>query len=283
MVSLWESETAGRRRLHLVRALIITLLAAWVSSAGEPAGAATSSSKKAAFSIPAATKQLIVGVSASWDDSRVTLIRYERADTGDWAQVGNAVPGRIGKSGMAWGRGEHNRAAVQAVPRPKGARSKAEGDGRTPAGVFTLGSAFGYAPEIDRHPDQPYVQVGSRDLMVDDPDSPFYNKYLRLDREPETAWERKQQMDQDDPIRTLQLFINHNTTPVVPGAGSAILFHRWRRDGASATVGCTALPAAELAALVAWINPNDRPLYVVLPRPVYDGFTTSWKLPAIAS
>lgn len=229
--------------------------------------------KPASFVIPAQTRQLIVGIAPSWDANTVQILRFERRPRGRWTTVGDPWPGRIGRTGLAWGRGLH--------PLPPGVPTKAEGDLRSPAGVFGLGAAFGYAPDVERDPSQRYVQVGPRDLMVDDPDSPLYNRHVRLDREPSTPWERDQQMEQRDPAHALQLFIEHNVDPVMPGAGSAILFHNWRRDGNATTAGCTALPPEHMAELVGWVAPARHPLYVLLPLDVYRAVQASWRLPAI--
>ncbi len=219
------------------------------------------------------TRQLVVGIAPSWDASTVEVRRFERRAGGTWTAVGAAWPGRLGRKGLAWGRGLH--------PVPAGERTKAEGDLRSPAGVFRLGPAFGYAAEVARRPSQRYVQVGPRDLMVDDPDSPLYNRWVRLDRDPATPWELEQQMEQTDPAHSLQLFVEHNTDPVVPGAGSAILFHNWRRDGAATTAGCTVLDPARMVDLVGWVDPDRQPLYVLLPRDTYRAVQRTWRLPAL--
>ena len=111
-----------------------------------------------------------------------------------------------------------------------------------------------------------YRQVTARDLWIEDPSSPEYNRNVVLDHDPATPWEKKQQMKQADPAHALKLFIAHNAPPrAVPNAGSSIFFHIWRDDGGRATAGCTSMAGTKLRTLVARIDPARHPLYILLP------------------
>lgn len=236
--------------------------------------AATASPLRAeSFSLPPDTRQVILGLSPGWNDSTARLQRWEKKDSA-WQPVGAAIPVRLGKNGLAWGRGIH----PAGLPGP----AKKESDNRAPAGVFTLGDAYGYAPDVSRKPSLTYHQVTASDLWVEDPASPDYNKHLRLPpwRSPSTDWEKKQQMKQDDPAHSLKLFINHNAgNQIRPGAGSAIFFHIWREDGTKPSTGCTVMPEAGLKELIAWTDPAQKPLYILLPESVYLEKKNAWKLP----
>lgn len=224
-----------------------------------------------AFELPADSSQLVVGTAEHWNSNHVTLTAWEKRG-GRWHQVMNPWPGRLGKNGLVWGLGLH--------PLPAGIKLKAEGDGRAPAGIFRIGGAWGSAATIRKHPALFYHQVTPRDLWVEDPKSPQYNRHVILDHNPSSAWEKKQQMKQNDPAHALKLFIAHNAPPrVTPGAGSAIFFHIWRRGGASPSAGCTTMAADQLSTLVAWIDPGRKPLYVLLPKAEYDRYRAVWKLP----
>lgn len=221
--------------------------------------------------------QLIVGVALDANTTTVQLQRFSRKKGGRWKPVGEVFDGRLGANGLAWGRGLNPQ-----EPMPAGLAAKHEGDRRSPAGVFALGTAFGYARDVTRRPSQPYVQVTPYDLFVEDPTSPAYNTHVRLDHLPSSEWERGQQMEQSDPSHALEVVINHNTQPsVVPGAGSAILFHIWRRAGVATTTGCTAMSEAQLRSIVAWIDPLLEPMYVLLPQQVYATLAPSWGLPTL--
>lgn len=225
----------------------------------------------AAFELPAASTQCIVGTAEGWNDSNVILTLYEKSG-GAWKPVTAGWKGRLGKSGLVWGKGIH--------PVPSGAVTKKEGDNRSPAGVFAIGGAWGYAANIKKTAAEPYHQVTARDLWVEDPASPQYNKHVSIDHDPATAWEKKQQMKQDDPAHSLKLFIAHNAPPqAIPNEGSSIFFHIWRRDGAAPTAGCTTMEKPKLQWLISQIDPAKRPLYVLLPKAEYEKYRAAWKLP----
>ena len=225
----------------------------------------------AAFELPAASTQCLLGTADTWNSSSVTLCLYEKK-AGAWTPVTAPWKGRLGKSGLIWGKGLH--------PVPNGATVKKEGDNRSPAGVFAIGGAWGYDASISKHPKLPYRQVTARDLWVEDPASPQYNRNVILDRDPATPWEKKQQMKQTDPVHSLKLFIAHNAAPnITPHAGSSIFLHIWRRDGAVPTAGCTTMEKSKLEWLISRIDPTKRPLYILLPKTDYAKLRGEWKLP----
>lgn len=224
--------------------------------------------------IPAASRQVVAGIARDWDDSNVVLQRFERRQD-RWQPVGTPWPGRLGKSGLVWGRGLH-------TP-PPGAALKIEGDQRAPAGIYALGQAYGLYPpdQVARRKGMAYRQLTPRDLWVEDPASPHYNQHVLLNHaEPRTPWEKKQQMKLNDPAHALKLFIAHNAPPrVVPNAGSAIFFHVWRANGGRPTSGCTTMPEPRLREMIAWLDPEAQPVYVLLPRAEYAALRAPWGLP----
>jgi len=249
------------------RTFIQWTAASLAAGAGPWAGAAG-----LGFRLAPATTQVLVGVADDWSGTTVRLQRWERKADGPWQNVGSGWLGRLGGAGLIWGRGLN--------PTPAGASLKVEGDKRAPAGVFALGTACGYDREIVRHPEQAYFRVTTRDLWVEDPASPQYNRHVRLEREPRTAWEKKAQMRQGDYSHSLKLFIRHNAPPhVVPGGGSSIFFHIWRAGGTRASIGCTTMSEPKLRELIAWLNPRRLPVYVLLPRAEYEARRVSWGLP----
>jgi L,D-peptidoglycan transpeptidase YkuD (ErfK/YbiS/YcfS/YnhG family) len=226
----------------------------------------------AAFRLAPSTTQATVGLADGWGSTSVRLQRWERKAGSPWQPVGGAWQGRLGGAGLVWGRG--------LSPTPRGAALKVEGDKRAPAGVFGLGTACGYDRDIVRHAAMPYFQVTSRDLWFEDPDSPHYNRHLRLDREPRAGWEKKAQMRQGDYAHSLKLFIMHNAPPrVVPGGGSSIFFHIWRAGGTKASIGCTTMDEPKLRELIAWLDPRRLPVYILLPRAEYEARRVAWGLP----
>lgn len=224
-----------------------------------------------AFELPPNSSQCLLGIADGWDSSTVTLCLYEKSGTA-WKPAAPAWKARLGKSGLVWGLGLN--------PVPSGTTTKKEGDWRSPAGVFTIGGAWGIDASIKKNPQQFYRQVTPRDLWVEDSSSPKYNQNIQLDHDPATEWEKKQQMKQNDPAHALKLFIAHNAPPkAVPNAGSSIFFHIWRGGGSKPTAGCTTMDEAKLRWVISKIDPAKRPLYVLLPKAEYEKYRTPWKLP----
>jgi L,D-peptidoglycan transpeptidase YkuD (ErfK/YbiS/YcfS/YnhG family) len=224
-----------------------------------------------AFQLPDSTTQCVVGIANDWNDSHVTLTLYEKSGN-TWHAATASWQGRLGKNGLVWGLGMH--------PVPNDATVKSEGDRRAPACVFHIGDAWGYACSIHKLPSLTYHQVTPRDLWIEDPASADYNHHVRLDHAPSTAWEKKQQMKQTDPVHSLKLFIAHNAPPASrAGCGSSIFFHIWRENGAKPTAGCTTMPEDKLKSLVSRIDPARHPVYILLPRAEYDKLRKPWALP----
>jgi len=225
-----------------------------------------------AFTLPTDSKQLILGLADDWQSSRITQQCFEKQNDGHWLAASGSIPARGGRGGIVWGRGLN--------PLTANSEIKKEGDWKTPCGVFAIGGAYGYAAGIEKHADLPYHQIMPGDLWVSDIHSPQYNQFVTLGRPAVSAWEKEQQMRLNDPSHSLKLFIGHNAAPgIVPGAGSAIFFHIWRANGEKPTAGCTAMARNDLVKLIAWIDPEKRPLYVLLPKDVYLKTKAGWQLP----
>lgn len=230
----------------------------------------------AAAAVPRNCQQAILGIAEGWDSSHVTLSLVEKRG-GTWVRVLGPIPGRLGKNGLVWGLGVHTN--------PQGAVIKAEGDGRSPAGVFRIGGLWVTNKQPVEHDRRiPEVKVGPNDLWVSDFRTPhLYNRWVRLDHPASTAWEKREQMRQTDYAHSIKLLICHNTAetkgrPIV-GAGSSIFFHIWRRDGGSPTAGCTSMSEPNLRALIARLAPELHPVYILLPKQEYVRLRSNWQLP----
>ena len=87
-------------------------------------------------------------------------------------------------------------------------------------------------------------------------------------------------MRQNDPAHSLKLFIAHNAPPkVVKGGGSSIFFHIWRDGGNRPTAGCTVMTEKNLRKLIAEVDPDQRPVFVLLPKAEYAKVRKAWGLP----
>lgn len=118
---------------------------------------------------------------------------------------------------------------------------KREGDGATPAGVHRLVGML-YRPDRlarTRLPDWA-LPVTPSDLWSDDPRDPDYNLMVRA---PHPFGHER--LSRADPMYDLILITDWNWPDAVPGRGSAIFLHTWRRPR-HPTAGCVAFARDDL-------------------------------------
>lgn len=223
-----------------------------------------------------ASQQVIVVTTEGWDATQGRLQAYERNRVDEaWRPHGAAFTVAVGRNGSAWGLG---RAALSAA-----GPQKQEGDGRSPAGVFDIGPAFGYAPRISSA--LPYQPMQASSYCMDVPDSRYYNRIVDAEVvgaeavEGSTEPMRLDLHNQGD-IRYREGFVIAHNGSGTPGRGSCIFAHLWRAPG-EATAGCTAMPAARMSALLGWLAPAARPAFVLMPRAQYLQLRDAWQLPAL--
>ncbi|WP_425489286.1 L,D-transpeptidase family protein [Noviluteimonas gilva] len=222
-------------------------------------------------------EQMVVVTTSGWDATGGELRRFERdAGSTRWRQTGATTAVTVGRAGSAWGLGLH---PLQEGPGP----TKHEGDGRSPAGVFALGSAFGYAPAAATA--MPYLAMQADDYCIDVPDSPLYNRIVSAAEVGTNAVEgstepMRRDLHADGDMRYRRgLVIEHNPN-ARPGAGSCIFAHLWNAPG-EATAGCTAMAEPAMDEMFAWLVPSKHPVFVLLPRAEYARLQGAWALPDI--
>src|ERR1700730_5292745 len=111
-------------------------------------------------------KRLVLVATQSMDTALATLQLFTRRSAAlPWKRVGAAEPAVVGKAGLGWG---YPFIDVKDGEEPE----KVEGDNRTPAGFFRIGSSFGFAPS--RRPGYIELKAGET-VCVEDPSSPLYN------------------------------------------------------------------------------------------------------------
>ena len=215
------------------------------------------------------SRQLILVTTSGWNAADGEMRLYERDSINDnWKAAGEKIPIVVGHNGMAWGRGLHDGAIGEGPV-------KQEGDGRSPAGVFSLSSAFGYAP-----PEQagdvrlPYVQAVATLECVDDPQSAHYNRIIdRAGVEP-PDWKSSERMRRDDDQYRWGVVIDHNAERK-PGCGSCVFMHVWEASG-KGTSGCTAMNSSSMEKALRWLDAKKRPLLVQLPRAEFERLRKAW-------
>ncbi len=216
--------------------------------------------------------QLVVVTTADWDANQGRLQRFERVD-GQWRSVGDAAEVTIGRAGSAWGLGLH--------PAQQDGPVKREGDGRAPAGLFHIGTAFGYADRAATA--LPYSAMTVSDYCIDVSDSPLYNRIVDAKTVGEAAVAgstepMRRDLHAGGDQRYRQGFVIEHNRAGVAGAGSCIFAHLWKAPG-EATAGCTAMDEGEMDRLLAWLKPEAQPVFVLLPQAQYAQHWRAWGLP----
>ena len=219
-----------------------------------------------------ACRQIVLVTTPSWNAPQGRLQRWERASAqSPWTQAGEKIRVVVGRNGLAWGRGLLPLAADHR-PGPR----KREGDGRSPAGIFALPEAFGFAPrsEACRFVRLPYRQLTPDTECIDDALSRSYNRMVQGGQRDWSSSEKMRQVA----LYRWGAWVSHNDAPPQGGAGSCIFLHIWK-DARSGTAGCTAMPEADLKALLAWLDPAASPVLVQLPRQERENVRQAWGLP----
>jgi len=183
--------------------------------------------------------QLITVEAPSNATTYATLTLWRR-NGGCWVAAGGPWTARLGRTGLS----DHHR----------------EGDGTTPTGAYGLGPiVYGTAPNPGVR--YAYHQLVCGDWWDEDPASPAYNtfQHVRCGTRPsfgggsEALW-------QQTVAYVHFAVLDYNTSPIVPGRGSAIFLHA---DIGAPTNGCISLPLGKLDQVLRWLRPGDKPLIVI--------------------
>jgi L,D-peptidoglycan transpeptidase YkuD (ErfK/YbiS/YcfS/YnhG family) len=137
---------------------------------------------------------------------------------------------------------------------------KFEGDGSTPVGTFSIGAVM-YGLSANPGVAYAYHRLTCGDWWDEAPSSPMYNRFVHVPcgmsppfgGDSEALWRVVPQYD-------YFALIDYNTSPVVPGRGSAIFLHV---STGVPTAGCVALAATDLLEVLRWLRPRDHPLIAI--------------------
>lgn len=157
-------------------------------------------------------------------------IRFYSCTDGLWQELSHmSCSGHVGKSGVR--------------------SNKREGDGGTPSGFYSVGSAF-YTKDAPQTALDAF-QITSDTYWVDDPNSAFYNQ--RVEGTETKDWKSAEQMIRYDVYR-YGFVVDYNTART-PGAGSAIFFH----IGDHPTAGCIATSESMVLYYLAELDQAQNP------------------------
>ena len=178
-------------------------------------------------------KQAIVVTTNGFGNVNATIKTFENSN-GYWKQV-HSFAGNVGRTGFAY--------------------NKAEGDGHTPIGILSLGTAFGRNSNPGTAMN--YRQSTPNDFWIDDVNSSLYNTWQKGPAS--GRWTSAEKMY--IPQYNYGFVINYNTANRVPGKGSAIFFHVWSGAG-QGTAGCIATTQNNVISILNWLNPSKNPVII---------------------
>lgn len=221
------------------------------------AGSAAPIPPALAAALPSDCSQVVLVLAEDMDRVPAQVWLLERGSAGDaWKVVQGPMEASIGKNGVGWGVGD------PVLPNPGIFPDKREGDGRSPAGIFTLSWAFGTRPAVEA----PGVKLAWRECTetlrgVDDVNSRYYNQIIDEAAVPDKDWKSAEIMRRPDGLYDEGIAIGHNPANR-RGGGSCIFLHIWRGAG-SGTAGCTALSRSNVHKILQWVDPSKNPRLIL--------------------
>jgi len=203
------------------------------------------------------SSQVVVVTAKNSRTSYATVRAYERRSDGTWRSVLGATPARIGYSGLVLGS------------------DRRQGTGKTPIGVFPIVTTFGRLASPGT--EMPYVKFDRNDAWTYNPRSPStYNLFQTANRSwrsfgdyVEQLWSYGGQynnvavMDYNLPkgeIRTGADGVRRAANPANTIKGGGIFLHV---SNGKPTAGCIAIPQAQMAKVMRWLDPAKQPIVVV--------------------
>lgn len=190
-----------------------------------------------------AFEQLAVVLSPELNSTKATMQRYEKKE--NWEKVGEKIAVNLGRSGLGY--------AGDQEPR------KNEGDGRSPLGLFSIDTSFGYSQIPNSK--LPYYYADESLICVDDVGDIRYNKMALLNsiNLPKSF----EMMHRKDEVYTHGAVINYNPKGE-KGRGSCIFLHL-NNQAKKPTSGCTAMDEAPLLELLKWFELGKKPHLLQIP------------------
>lgn len=175
-----------------------------------------------------------------------------------WIQVGSIYKAKLGRKGLATGLGL---TADTIFNQPI---SKAEGDGKTPTGIFSIGQVYGKASAQEFKGTLPYTQATKDYIGIDDPKSKYYNQIIRKSQTSLVDWDSNEEI-YHPPTYNWLLEVDHNPQNL-SAKGSLIFFHATRPllFLFYKTAGCVAIQTKNLIQVLRWINPEKNPKFVII-------------------
>lgn len=176
----------------------------------------------------------MIMVEAPRTGTSATVQRYVK-ENGKWKKFSSSMQAVVGKNGIGKGK---------------------EGDARTPAGTYLLGTSFGWGKK-PAGMKYPFKSASKYDYWIDDVKSKDYNKWVHYKGNPNDRWKSFERLNH--PLYKYAMVIRYNENPIVKGAGSAIFLHI-KSSSTKYTLGCVAVSEGNMIKILKWLDPNKKPV-----------------------
>ena len=180
--------------------------------------------------------QLIVVTALLSNTSYANIYTYEKSKTG-WASVHTNITCYIGLKGFS--------------------AKKTEGDKKTPAGAFKIGTCYSKTSAVLTGLD--FCKYGSKDVWVNDLSSKYYNTHQK---EPANGrWKSAENFSKvKNGVYNVLFNIEYNSDGN-SSKGSAIFFHiADTTQPRKYTSGCISTDRSSLLKIVKWLDKNKNPM-----------------------
>lgn len=186
-----------------------------------------------AYTLPAHSSQILIVSTLSPQDNHGFLQAYEKTADQKLLKVFSKIPVMLGRNGLS--------------------THKKEGDGKSPAGLFSLPLVFGYAKHSP-NPHMPYLHATKELHCVDDSKSKFYNQLIKAN----TSYDSHEVMQREDLLYEYGILVAYNSEQI-PYKGSCIFIHVMHPDK-TPTSGCTSMAKEDLLKIIRWLDISKNPL-----------------------
>jgi hypothetical protein len=192
-------------------------------------------------------QQTLLVVSDDFNSSVAKLYCFEEGRA-----VFPAIDVNLGRNGLAWDKEDKIFQHHQDEP------LKIEGDGRSPAGVFSLLSSFGTQNQSFSYP---YTQSSSQLICVDDINSSLYNTLVLMPAVKPASFEY---MKREDGQYKLGIIVSYNPNQIKKN-GSCIFLHV-EKESHHQTAGCTSMKYDDIYKIIKWLDMNQKPSLIQIPK-----------------
>ena len=217
------------------------------------------------------SKQLILVTTNNWRAKHGTLQYFSRTKINQkWQAATKPFAIFVGQTGMAWNAAYRKFHLLGPY--------KAEGDFKSPAGVFALKYAFGFSQTKNKKIKLKYIPLKDSTVCVADPNSIYYNQVIDRKKITRSDW-RYQEIMRSTNQYQYGIIVDYNRPNAKPYNGSCIFIHIWDQPYSAGTAGCTSMSENNLKKLLYWLNPKLKPVIVQLPRKQYQRLKSPWQLP----